>query len=147
MIGGPTAVGKTGVAIELAHHLKCSIISADSRQVYHEMEIGTAKPSREELDKVNHYLVGHKSIHDEYSAGDYLRDAQQILDELFQTDSIVIAVGGTGLYIKALTQGLDKFPEVDEEIKKHYNKLHELQGIGVLQYELRQKDPVYASIV
>ena len=142
-IVGPTGIGKTSLAIKLAQHFETEIISADSRQFFKEMAIGTAVPSREELETIKHHFIQNISIFEEYSVGDFERDAIVLLHELFKKKNIVIMVGGSGLYIDAITKGLDKFPEVDPNIRAQLNKLLEDQGISVLQEKLSVLDPAY----
>jgi len=143
VLAGPTAVGKTKTSIQIADQLGVEIFSADSRQFYREMEIGTAKPSFEELQQAKHHFINSRSIFEDYSVGDYERDGIQQLDNYFNENSIGILTGGTGLYIKAICEGLDDFPETDPSIRKALNLLKEEKGIEVLQAELREKDPVY----
>lgn len=133
---GPTAVGKTATAIKLAQALNTEIISADSRQFFQEISIGTAKPSVEELTQAKHHFIGHLSIHQPYSAGDFERDALLKLDELFTQHDVVIAVGGSGLYVKALIDGLDDMPKADENLRDELNQLYAAQGIAPLQQQL-----------
>ncbi len=133
---GPTAVGKTATAITLAKQLNTEIISADSRQFFKEISIGTAKPSKQELAEVKHHFIGHLSIHDNYNAGDFERDALTILNELFKTHNTVIAVGGSGLYVKALIDGLDDMPKADEDLRSELNELYKTEGILALQNKL-----------
>ncbi|HFA51114.1 MAG TPA: tRNA (adenosine(37)-N6)-dimethylallyltransferase MiaA, partial [Bacteroidetes bacterium] len=125
VVGGPTASGKTEVAIELAKHFGTCILSADSRQFYREMNIGTAKPSAEELAAAPHHFINSLSIEDEYSAGDYERDAIKLLDEIFKEKNCAIMAGGSGLFIRAVCDGLDKFPPVPIYIKEELNELFE----------------------
>lgn len=139
-IVGPTAVGKTALAIELAKHFKTVILSADSRQFYKEISIGTAKPSQEELNAVKHYFIDNKSVTETYSAGDFERDALDLLSNLFQENNIVILVGGSGLYIKALWEGLDEMPPVDEALRQELITNFEQNGITYLQEKLRELD-------
>ncbi len=120
---GPTAIGKTKLAIDLATYFKTEIISADSRQFYKEMSIGTAVPSRHELESVPHHFIQHKSIQEIYNVGDFEKDALNVLDNLFKKHDIVIMVGGSGLYIDAVIYGLDTFPEVDKEIRAKLNSI------------------------
>lgn len=136
---GPTAIGKTALGIKLADRFKTEIISADSRQFFKEMTIGTAVPSKQELEAVKHHFIQHISIHDTYSVGDFERDAILKLEGLFATHQVVVLVGGSGLYVNVLTQGLDDFPEVDAAIREELNTL----GIEELQLKLQQLDPVY----
>jgi len=115
---GPTAVGKTGLAIRLASQLRTEIISADSRQVFRELEIGTARPSPEELAQVPHHFVGIKSIQEEYDAGQYGRDALETIDRLFEKHDVVILCGGSGLYVKAVCEGFDDLPSVPDGVRE-----------------------------
>lgn len=146
-IVGPTAIGKTQLAIAIAQSFKTEIISADSRQFFREMRIGTAVPSKDQLNTVPHHFIQCKSIFDSYSVGDFERDALAFLDELFAQKNIVVMVGGSGLYINAVTQGLDKFPKVAPEIRKHLGKQLEIEGIEGLQRQLKRLDPLYYSKV
>ncbi|MFY7733040.1 MAG: tRNA (adenosine(37)-N6)-dimethylallyltransferase MiaA [Bacteroidia bacterium] len=139
-IVGPTAVGKTALAIELAKHYKTVILSADSRQFYKEISIGTAKPSQYELNEVRHYFIDNKSVTETYSAGDFERDAMELLSNLYLENDIVILVGGSGLYIKALWEGLDEMPPVDEALRQELSSNFEQNGITYLQEKLRELD-------
>lgn len=143
VIGGPTACGKTQVAIALAGLFKCEIISADSRQVYSELNIGVNKPSENQLTAVPHHLIGYVSIHESYNAGVYEQDAIKTLELLFQKNDLVILAGGTGMYIKAVLQGLDQFPEVDPAIVEELKSIHINLGIESLKKELNRTDPEY----
>lgn len=140
---GPTALGKTKLAIALARHLDTEIVSADSRQFYKEMCIGTAVPSKEELQAVPHHFIQHKSIFEDYSVGDFERDGLSLLDSLFEEKEVVILVGGSGLYNDAITKGLDDFPEVSSEVRDVLNKRLKNEGIEVLQEELKEKDSLH----
>jgi tRNA dimethylallyltransferase len=140
-IVGPTAIGKTALSIKLAQHFKTEIISADSRQFFKEMIIGTAVPSPEELSSVQHHFVHHKSIEEDYSVGAFEKDAISILDNLYKTHDVVIMVGGSGLYVDAITHGLDDFPEIDPNIRKGLNKKLKIEGLNVLQEQLKTLDP------
>lgn len=140
---GPTAIGKTALAIKVARHFDTEIISADSRQFYKEMNIGTAVPEMEELQAVPHHFIQHISIEDKYSVGDFERDAIARLQQLFKTKNIVVMVGGSGLYTKAVTEGLDDFPEVDPEIRENLKEHLEKDGIDWLQQKLFSLDPTY----
>ena len=144
---GPTAIGKTKLAIRLAQYYDTEILSADSRQFYKEMEIGTAVPDFEELRLAKHHFIQFKSIFENYSVGDFERDAIQLLEELFQSKEIVIMVGGSGLYIDAVTKGLDDFPKIDSNIRRKLNERLTNEGIGQLQEELKISDPVYYQTV
>jgi tRNA dimethylallyltransferase len=142
-IVGPTAIGKTTRAISLAKHYHTEIISADSRQFYKEMNIGTAVPSAAELGQAKHHFIQHKSIHDRYSVGDFERDAARALKDLFKKHEIIVMVGGSGLYMDAVLYGLDEFPETDATIRKDLNAILRQNGILPLQEQLKQLDPVY----
>jgi len=140
---GPTAIGKTAMAISLARYFDTEVVSSDSRQFYREMQIGTAVPAQRELEAVKHHFIQHKSILDPYSVGEFERDALQQLEKLFREKDIVVMVGGSGLYTDAVTQGLDKFPKIDPEIRKRLNKSYVEDGIEKLQQQLETEDPVY----
>lgn len=143
VVAGPTAVGKTAVAIELAKKLGTSIVSADSRQCYKEMNIGTAKPSAEELQAVKHYFIDEFSVRENISAADYEVLALRYLDEIFLSNDYAVVCGGTGLYIKALTEGLDEMPGVDDRIEKEVNELYIQNGLGWLQQTTQEEDPIF----
>lgn len=142
-IVGPTAIGKTDVSIALAKHFKSEIISADSRQFFKEMSIGTAVPSGEELAKVPHHFIQHISIKEDYSVGDFERDALQILEPKFKKHNLFFLVGGSGLYIDAVLKGLDTFPEINPKVRAELQKLFDQKGIEPLQEQLKQQDPDY----
>jgi tRNA dimethylallyltransferase len=139
-IVGATAIGKTSLSIALAKHFETEIISSDSRQFYKEMNIGTAVPSSEELATVPHHFIQNRSIFEDYSVGHYERDALTTLDSIFKKHHIAILVGGSGLYTNAVLNGLDKFPEVDFEIRKQLNHEIELGNIQKLQEQLKKLD-------
>jgi len=143
VICGPTAVGKTALSIQLAKELKTVILSADSRQFYKELNAATAKPTPEELSAVKHYFIDSLSIFDNYSAGQFERDTTTLLHALFKTRRDVIVVGGSGLYIKALVQGIDDFPEVETFHADALQQLLDTKGLAFLQNELKEKDPNY----
>lgn len=143
IITGPTAIGKTGLAVFIAKFLKTEIISFDSRQFYKEMQIGTAVPTDEERAEVPHHFIQNLSIHQDYTVGDFEKDALQKLEELFQKHDTVVMVGGSGMFEKAVTEGLDEFPEIDKSIREKLNQEFENQGIEPLQNELQQVDPEY----
>ncbi|MFK7812486.1 MAG: tRNA (adenosine(37)-N6)-dimethylallyltransferase MiaA [Maribacter sp.] len=140
---GPTAIGKTKLAIALAQHFKTDILSADSRQFFKEMQIGTAVPSEEELQSAPHHFIQHKSIQETYSVGDFEKDALRLLESLFKKTDIVILVGGSGLYVDAVTKGLDNFPKIDPEIRTRLNVELQEQGIAHLQEQLKKLDAPY----
>jgi tRNA dimethylallyltransferase len=144
---GPTAVGKTALAIRLALHFRTHILSADSRQVFRELEIGTAKPSKKELTQVLHYFINSRSIHEGYDAGTYGLEARQVLDLLFKTHSTVVLCGGSGLYIKALLEGFDDMPEIPSEVREAVVRDYHEKGMGWLQDEVRTTDPDYFEVV
>ncbi|WP_314205294.1 tRNA (adenosine(37)-N6)-dimethylallyltransferase MiaA [Capnocytophaga bilenii] len=141
-IVGPTAIGKTRMAIALATHFGTEILSCDSRQFFKELRIGTAVPSAEELMAAPHHFIQHKSIFESYSVGDFERDAIALLDKLFKKHDVVVMVGGSGLYAKAIIDGLDDFPEVDEVIRQELNEAYAQKGIGYLQELLKTLDEV-----
>ncbi|WP_270088385.1 tRNA (adenosine(37)-N6)-dimethylallyltransferase MiaA [Sphingobacterium sp. SYP-B4668] len=142
-IVGPTAIGKTAMAIQVANHFKTEIISADSRQFYREMTIGTAKPSMEELAAAPHHFVDSHSIEQDYSAGDFERDVLALLEKLFQIHDVVVLVGGSGLFVKAVCEGLDNLPKPLPGVRDRLNNRFEAEGIEVLQTYLREVDPEY----
>ena len=143
VIGGPTGSGKTELAIRLARHFDTEILSADSRQFYREMSVGTAKPDPGQLAEVKHHFINSLSIHQAYSAGDFERDALNLLSELFENKEIAILTGGSGLFLKALCEGLDDFPEIPIEIRESLEQQLEKEGIEVLQDMLAEADPDY----
>lgn len=143
VVAGPTASGKTNVAIQLAQYFQTSILSADSRQCYLELNIGVAKPSQAELDAAKHYFIGSHSIHQPVDAAAYAEYGLSILDELFREKNIAIAVGGTGLYIKALCEGVDDIPKVPANIREEVISIYQTSGLEGLQEKLKQVDPQY----
>lgn len=146
-ISGPTASGKTSLSLKLAEHLNCSIISCDSRQFYKEMSIGTAVPLINELKKIDHYCIQHKSIKETYTIGDFKDEAHKILKKLFKNNDFVIMTGGSGLYMDSVVSGLDDFPKIDPVIREDLNKNFKSNGIIYLQKKLKELDPKYYSIV
>lgn len=140
---GPTAIGKTDLAIRLANHFQTEILSADSRQFYKEMTIGTAVPSHRELKMAPHHFIQHKSIFDTYSVGDFEKEAILKLDHIFKEKNIAILVGGSGLYVDAVVKGLDSFPPVPIQIREELIQLEKEKGLSYLQNELKKKDPFY----
>lgn len=147
VIVGPTAIGKTDVAIQLAKRLNTEIVSADSRQFYQEMSIGTARPSETELNAVPHHFIASHSISQPYSAGDFETEGLKCIETLFETHNHVILVGGSGLFIKAITEGFDTLPKANETVRASLNQSFEEKGIGYIQDLLREKDPVYYTQV
>lgn len=143
VIIGPTGIGKTALSILLAKHFECEIISADSRQFFREMSIGTAVPSREELASVPHYFIHNKSIFERYTVGDFEKEASEKLKELFIDNDFAVLVGGSGLYINAVLNGLDNFPEIDISIRSKLTSEYKEFGITFLQKQLKELDPEY----
>lgn len=141
-IVGPTAIGKTALSIKLANHFKTEIISADSRQFFKEMQIGTAVPSPNELNSAKHHLIHHKSITDDYSVGAFEKEALDRIEQVHKKHQVAIMVGGSGLYVDAVVRGLDDFPKVDKSIRENLNKHLETKGLISLQKELKKIDPV-----
>jgi tRNA dimethylallyltransferase len=132
LIIGPTAAGKTDFSIRLAKKLSCPILSADSRQIYKELNIGVAKPTQSQLDEVKHYFINHISIFDDYNVGKYVNEARQLINELFQTYNDIIVCGGTGLYINSLINGIDVLPSKNEALRNELNLFIETNGIELL---------------
>lgn len=145
VIGGPTAVGKTDFAIEIARRLQTEIISADSRQVYKELSIGTAKPEKNLLDEIRHHFIDEISIEQLFTAADYEKQALERLTLLFESHDVVVCAGGTGLYFKALLEGFDDIPNVDHQVTMVLQKELETRGLDVLAHELRNHDPEYSA--
>lgn len=145
VIAGPTAVGKTDAAIALAQQLKTAIISADSRQCYQEMKIGVARPDEWQLAAVPHYFIATHSVTERITAAHYEQWALQWLDEIFQENENAVVCGGTGLYIKALCEGLDEMPPVPQELANELQAAFEAQGKAWLQQALQQEDPLFAA--
>lgn len=144
---GATASGKTSLAISLANQFHAEIISADSRQFYKELSIGTAKPSTEELSQASHHFVGNKSIQETYSAGDFEKDALRKLDELFLEKDIVVMVGGSGMYIDAVCKGFDPLPKATEALRQTIIERYQEEGISYLQEKIKVLDPILYSSV
>ena len=143
IIAGPTAVGKTPIALNLAKHFNTQIISADSRQCFKELNIAVAKPAPAELSEIHHYFINSHSIHEAISAADYEKYALTSAEKIFQQNDIAVMVGGTGLYIKAFCEGLDPIPAVDEKIRNEIITAYELYGIDWLQEQVKKNDPAY----
>ncbi|SDR82155.1 tRNA (adenosine(37)-N6)-dimethylallyltransferase MiaA [Winogradskyella sediminis] len=139
-IVGPTAIGKTALSIKLAQHFNAAIVSADSRQFYKEMTIGTAVPSLEEQNAAPHHFIQHISVQEDYNVGDFERDAISKIEVLHQRNNTVVMVGGSGLYVKAITNGLDYFPEVNPTIRTELNLLFENEGLNPLLEQLKIRD-------
>lgn len=147
VVAGPTAVGKTALAIDLAKHFDTDILSADSRQFYRGMDIGTAKPTVTELAAAKHYFIDNQDFTALYNVGDYEREAIKTLDSIFETKDIAIMVGGSGLYIKAVLEGLDSFPDISEATKQIVKTDFENHGLIYLQNKLQTLDPQYFTQV
>ncbi len=147
IIVGPTAVGKTSLAIELAKHYQTEIISADSRQFYKETNIGTAKPSAIELAEIPHHFINSLAIEENYTAAQFEKDAIKCIEKIHQNKEIVIMAGGSGLFVRAVTDGFDELPIIDPEIRKKLNQDFEKNGIEFLQQQLKIVDPEYFNQV
>ncbi|MDR1671873.1 MAG: tRNA (adenosine(37)-N6)-dimethylallyltransferase MiaA [Bacteroidales bacterium] len=147
VIAGPTAVGKTRFAIEVAKQLRTEIISCDSRQMYREMRIGTAVPSEQELAAVPHHFIGNLSVSDYYNASMFEQECLALLDNLFLKYPVVVMTGGAGLYIDAVVNGIDDFPAVDAEIRKTVTEWHTMYGIEYLRRQLKLLDPEHFARV
>ncbi len=143
VIAGATGIGKTELSIQLADRLHAEIVSADSRQVYRELKIGTAAPGPLDLQRVPHHFIGNKSIHDYYSAGIYEQEVLRLLPELFRNNPFVLLTGGSGLYINAVCQGIDNLPDPDPEIREKLINQFEKEGIESLRFDLKRIDPEY----
>lgn len=143
IISGPTAVGKTSYGIELALQHNTQIISADSRQCFRELNIGVAKPSGKQLEKVKHYFINSHSIHDEINAKVFEEYSLNAVHEIFENNDVAVMVGGTGLYIKAFCEGLDDIPNADENIRKEINEQYDTEGLVWLKNEINVHDPVF----
>lgn len=146
-IVGPTAIGKTSLSTALAQHFNCEIISCDSRQFFKEMKIGTAVPTFEELKSAQHHFIQNKSIFENYTVGDFEKEAIAKLDELYLTNDFVVLVGGSGLYVDAILKGFDEFPEIETSVREKVKQNYEKLGIVYLQTELEKHDPDYFEIV
>ncbi len=146
-VTGPTGVGKTETTIKLAQHFNAEIFSADSRQLYKEMNIGTAKPTPLELSKAKHHFINHVSVSDHYHAGRYEREFNKKISEYFSLNNIGILTGGTGMYIRAAIEGLDHFPDIPQEIRDKYENIVTQDGLPKLQELITELDPEYAAIV
>jgi tRNA dimethylallyltransferase len=147
VIVGPTAVGKTAAAITVAQKLNTEIISTDSRQVFKELNIGTAKPTEDELKKIKHHFIGDKSIHENYDAGQYGREALELIHSLFKKYDWLVMVGGSGLYIKAVLEGFDDMPDVPDEVRLEILKEYKTKGLPWLQQQVEEADPDFFESV
>jgi tRNA dimethylallyltransferase len=140
---GPTAIGKTSLSIALAQYFDCDIISCDSRQFFKEMSIGTAVPKVEELVSATHHFIQNKSIFDEYTVGDFERDSIAKLDELFLNNNVQIMVGGSGLYVDSVLNGLDTFPAIEPSVREEVGNEFSEKGLVFLNRKLQELDPIY----
>jgi tRNA dimethylallyltransferase len=143
VVAGPTAVGKTSLSISLARHFHTEIISADSRQFFKEISIGTAKPTAMEMNGIPHHFINSHNISEQYNAGKYEEQVMKLLPVLFEKHQLVFLVGGSGMYIKAVTDGMDLLPESEEHLRSELNAIKLEKGLDVLLQELKVKDPVY----
>lgn len=146
-IAGPTAIGKTALAIEVAQYFGTEIISADSRQFFKEMSIGTAKPSPQELAQAKHHFIDSHSIKDDFSVGDFEKQAIACLDKIFESNDVAVMVGGSGLYVNAVLYGFDELPKASEDLREQLNERLKTEGIEALQSELKNLDPDYYAEV
>ncbi len=147
VLTGATATGKTTLAIQLAQHFATEILSADSRQFYRELKIGTAAPTQEELNQAVHHFVGHLSLRDYYNVSMFEHDALGLLEQLFETHDMVILCGGSGLYIDAVCKGIDLMPDIDPAVREMINKKYRSEGIEYLRDTLQKADPAYYDSV
>ena len=147
VIAGPTASGKTATAIQVAKALGTEIISADSRQFYKELPIGTAAPTKEEQSEVQHHMIHNLNVEDKYDVADYENDVLALLKKLFVNHDAVVLTGGSGLFIDAVCKGLDSIPDISDEVRNQVNKLYEEGGLLALQNEVQRLDPEYYNIV
>lgn len=143
VILGPTGVGKTDLSLELAERWACPIVSADSRQIYRDLPIGTAAPTIEEQQRVKHYFIGIKDLHETYNAGQYARDCKQLLKQLFTQHERVVMVGGSMMYIDAVCKGLDEIPDVPAQLREQVRQDYQDKGLEWLQAEVQRLDPTY----
>jgi tRNA dimethylallyltransferase len=146
-IVGPTAIGKTSLSIALAQYFGCEIISCDSRQFFKEMTIGTAVPNEKELSEATHHFIHNKSIFENYTVGDFEKEAISKLDELYETSDFAILVGGSGLYVDAVLKGFDAFPEIENSVREQVNADYEKLGINYLQQKLQELDSDYFDTI
>jgi len=147
LVVGPTAVGKTSLCLKLAEFYQTSIVSCDSRQFYREMNLGTAKPSEEELSLAPHFLINSRSIEEDYDVKQFEKDALEILERLFKEKQVVIMTGGSGLFADVITEGFDEMPQIDPQIRQEIIEAYDVKGLEYLQSELKKIDPAYFSQV
>ncbi len=143
VIVGPTAIGKTELAVKLAQHFKTEILSADSRQFYQELNVGVARPTEQQLQLVKHHFIACRSVENEYNAGEFEKDALYCLEKIFSKHDIAVMVGGSGLYVRAVCEGFDAVPPGDAEVKEQLEIVLKEKGLQHLQDELKQADPDY----
>lgn len=147
VIAGPTAVGKTAASVLLAKHLGCDVVSADSRQLYREMHIGTAAPDATEQDGVKHHFIASHAITENFDAGRYEKEALAVLEQLMQQQPVQVLCGGSGLYVDAVCTGFDALPQKDEAVRAELQTLFENEGVSALQEKLKQLDPDFYAVV
>ena len=147
VVVGPTGSGKSALAVRLAQHFNAPIISTDSRQFYRGLAIGTAQPTAEEQSLAKHYFIADREVHEEFNCGKYEAEALQLLDRLFQQNEYVVAVGGSGLYIQALCEGMDQLPEADNDLRESLKHRLATEGLESLVAELKERDPEYSKSV
>lgn len=143
VIVGPTAVGKTTLSIQLATLFNAEIISADSRQFFREMNIGTAKPTANELSTIKHHFINNISVTDDYDAGKYEQEADVLINDLFKTHHTLFLVGGSGMYVNAICNGFDDLPPIEEGVRKKIGEIYKKEGLPTLQAQLKNLDPDY----
>ncbi|PRY08896.1 tRNA dimethylallyltransferase [Pontibacter ummariensis] len=147
VVVGPTAVGKTDLCVQLAKHFDTDVISADSRQFFQEMTVGTAKPSLAEQQGVKHYFIDSHHITEDYNAGGYEQDVLALLEKLFEDKDVVVLTGGSGLYVRAVCEGMDEMPEADPKVREELTRQYEAQGLQPLLDKLQERDPIYFAQV
>lgn len=147
VVGGPTGSGKSALAVCLAQYYNAPIISTDSRQVFRGLVIGTAQPTAEELAAATHYFIADREVEDDFNSGRYEAEALALLERLFEDNEYVVAVGGSGLYIQALCEGMDNLPEADKTVREALQQRLKSEGLEALVAELRERDPEYAAKV
>ncbi len=147
IIVGPTGIGKTKTAIDVAQHFGTEIISADSRQIFKELKIGTAAPTEEELNTVTHHMIGTHSIHDYYSAWEFEQDVLQLSEQLFQKNDVLILTGGSMMYVDAITKGIDELPTIDNELRQQLKNQYDTEGIEPIRRQLKMLDPEFYNQV
>ncbi|UCS95618.1 tRNA (adenosine(37)-N6)-dimethylallyltransferase MiaA [Echinicola marina] len=147
VVVGPTAVGKTNLCINLAKNFDTEIVSSDSRQFYREMQLGTAKPSEDELSEVRHHFVNNLSIFEDYDVRKFEKEALALMEKLFKSHDVLIMTGGSGLFVNAICEGFDDIPDIDPSIRENLNELYNKEGITAIQQKLKELDPEYYTAV